>query len=178
MQLFRRSTFPAATVAILALCLGLLPGCAGGVGGSHVIVPEGCVATQAELHGTWVISHVIANLTCPAGSTLHTTSAPNSFTPVTVVRNESLPGFEITATGLTATVADVSCHITWTYLDQATNALYECFTTFHPATRTAGGTTEAGHCDQVTLVNTNGTLGASCVIPSPYLDTYIVVEGS
>lgn len=165
-------------VPMVALCLGLLPGCSGGVGSSQVIIPEGCVATQADLQGTWVISHVVQTLSCPEGSTLQTTAAPNSITPVTVVRDESLPGFRITATGLTATVDDITCHIVWTYLDRDTNALFDCFTTFHPESRTAGGTAEAGHCSQVTLVNNNGTSGASCVIPSPYLDTYIVVEGS
>ncbi len=178
MSLFRRHTLPAVVVPIMAFCLGLLPACGGGVGGSHVIVPEGCVVDQADLQGTWIISHVIASLSCPEGSTLRTTSTANNFTPVTVVRDESLPGFTITATGLTATVEDVTCHITWTYLDHDTNALFECFTTFHPDTRTAGGTEEAGHCDQVTLLNKDGTPGPSCVIPSPYLDTYVVVEGS
>jgi hypothetical protein len=178
MAWIRPRRFPSIGLPILALCLGLLPGCSGGVGSSHVIIPEGCVATQAQLQGTWVISHVVQTLTCPAGSTLQTTSAPNNIAPVTVARDESLPGFRITATGLTATVDDITCHITWTYLDSATNALYGCFTTFHPETRTAGGTTEAGHCDQITLLDMNGDPKASCLIPLPYLDTYIVVEGS
>jgi len=178
MTSFRRRTLVIVNVPILALAIGLLSACGGAGGGNHVIVPEGCGVTQADLQGTWVISHVIANLTCPPGSTLQTTAAANSFAPVTVARDEALPGFTITATGLAATVADVSCHITWTYLDHDTNALFECFTTFHPATRTAGGTVEAGHCDQVTLINPSGTLGASCVIPLPYLDAYVVVEGS
>lgn len=174
----RPRTLPAVCVSILALCFGVLSACGGAVGKSHVIIPEGCVATEADLQGTWVISHVIEILSCPAGSTLQTTSAPNNITPVTVVRDESLPGFRITATRLTATVEDITCHIVWTYLDQDTNALFDCFTTFHPPTRTAGGTVEAGHCSQVTLVDEDGTPGASCVIPYPYLDTYIVVEGS
>ncbi len=175
MSLFRRNTLPAVLVPALALCLGLLPACGNGVGGSHVIIPEGCGVTQADLQGTWTITHVAQSLTCPAGTLLQTTGTANHFTPVTVVRDESVPGFRITATGLTATVADVTCHITWTYLSQDTNALFECFTTFHPDTRTAGGTVEAGHSDQVTL---NDGAGATCAIPLPYLDTYIVVTGS
>jgi hypothetical protein len=162
-------------VPILALCLGLLPACGGGGGGNRVIIPEGCDVQQADLQGTWSIAHVAQGLTCPPGVTLQTTSTANHFTPVTVVRDESLPGFKITAAGLTAHVADVTCHITWSYLDQDTNAQFECFTTFHPPTRTAGGTEEAGHCDQVTL---NAGAGVSCIIPLPYLDTYVVVEGS
>jgi hypothetical protein len=178
MSWLRPHALAVVTAPVLILCLGLLTGCGGGVGTSHVIIPEGCVATQADLQGTWVISHVVQTLTCPAGSTLQTTAAPNSITPVTVIRDESLPGFRITATGLTATVEDITCHIVWTYLDRDTNALFDCYTTFHPETRTAGGTVEAGHCSQVTLVNQDGTSGESCVIPSPYLDSYIVVEGS
>jgi hypothetical protein len=165
-------------VPVLALCLGLLPACGGGVGGSQIIIPDGCAVTQADLQGTWIIGHVVSSLTCPAGTTFQTTSRTNDFTSVTVVRDESLPGFRITDAGLTATVADVTCHIVWTYLDQDTNALFDCFTTFDPDTRTAGGTAEAGHCSQVTLLNQDGTQGASCVIPLPYLDSYIAVEGS
>jgi len=165
-------------VPMVALCLGLIPGCGGKVGSSQLIIPEGCVATPASLQGTWVISHVVQNLTCPAGSTWRTTSRAARIAPVTVARDESLPGFRITATALTATVDDVTCHITWTYLDPDTDAWYSCYTTFHPETRTAGGTEAAGHCSQVTLVRNDGTLGDSCVIPLPYLDTFIVVEGS
>jgi hypothetical protein len=176
MTLFRRNTIRSAGVPVLALCLGLLPACrGGGVGGDQLIIPEGCVVTKADLQGTWVLSHVAANLTCPPGTTLHTTGATTTFNPVTVVRDESLPGFKITAPGLTAEVTDVTCHIVWTYLSSDTNALYECFTTFHPATRTAGGTDAPGHADQVTL---NNGAGASCVIPSPYLDSFVVVTGS
>jgi hypothetical protein len=179
MSFIRHLRFSAVIVPVIALCLGLLPACSrGGAGGTHLIIPEGCAVTAAELQGTWVISHVASTLTCPVGSTIHTTATPNNFSPVTVVRDESLPGFKITAAGLTATVADVTCHIVWTYRDQATNAMYECFTTFHPDTRTAGGTTEAGHSDQVTLINKDGSLGASCSIPLPYLDSYVVVQGS
>jgi len=174
---FRHHTLLAAPVPILALCLGLLTAC-GGVGGSQVIIPEGCVVTAADLQGTWVVSHVSETLTCPAGKKLQTTTATNSFTPVTVVRDEALPGFMITGTGLTATVLDVSCHIVWTYLDHDTDALFDCYTTFNPDTRSAGGTAEAGHCSQITLINPDGTTGASCTIPAPYLDSYIVVEGS
>lgn len=164
-------------VPIVALGL-LLPGCGGKVGSSQLIIPEGCVATQASLQGTWVISHVVQNLTCPAGSTVRTTSRATRIAPVTVVRDETLPGFRITAAELTSTVDDVTCHITWTYLDSDMNAWFSCYTTFHPETRTAGGTEAAGHCSQVTLVRNDGTLGDSCVIPLPYLDTFIVVEGS
>jgi hypothetical protein len=179
MSFIRRLRYPALLVPIIALCLGLLPACSPhGGSGDTLIIPEGCAVTQADLQGTWVISHAASTLTCPVGHTITTTGTPNSFSPVTVVRDESLPGFKITATGLTATVADVTCHIVWTYKDQATNALYECFTTFHPATRTAGGTTEAGHSDQITLINKDGSLGASCSIPLPYLDSYVVVQGS
>jgi len=179
MSLLRHFRFPAVIVPVTALCLVLLPACSPhGGSGDNLIIPEGCAVTQAELQGTWVISHVASTLTCPAGTAIHTTATPNNFGPVTVVRDESLPGFKITATGLTATVADVTCHIVWTYKDQDTNALYECFTTFHPATRTAGGTTEAGHSDQVTRINANGTTGATCPIPPPYLDSYVVVQGS
>ena len=174
----RTLTLPAVSAPILALCLGVLTGCGGGVGSTHVIIPEGCVATQADLQGTWAITHVVETLTCPAGSTFRTTSRPSTFNPVTVARDESLPGFRITATGLEATVDDITCHITWTYLDPDTNALYGCFTTFHPPTRTAGGTEEAGHCSQVALLDRDGNQVASCVIPLPYLDTYIVVTGS
>jgi hypothetical protein len=174
----RRNTLPTAIVLVLALCLGLLQACGGGVNGEPLIIPEGCAVTQADLQGTWVLSHVIASLTCPAGSTLQTTARASRFTPVTVVRDESLPGFRIAGTGLTATVEDVTCHITWTYLDIDTDALFDCYTTFHPDSRTAGGTTEAGHCSQVTLVNNDGTPGESCVIPAPYLDSYVAVEGS
>jgi hypothetical protein len=164
-------------VPIVALGL-LLPGCGGGVASNNLIIPEGCVATQASLQGTWVISHVVQDLTCPAGSTVRTTSRATRIAPVTVARDESLPGFRITAAGLTSTVDDVTCHITWTYLDSDMDAWFSCYTTFHPASRTAGGTEAAGHCSQVTLVENDGTLGASCVIPDPYLDTFIVVEGS
>ena len=175
MRLSSRSTLSAVMVSILVSCLGLLPACSAGGGGSQVIIPEGCGVTQADLQGTWNIGHVPATLDCPAGTPLQTTGAVNIFNPVTVVRDETLPGFKITATGLTAEVTDVTCHITWTYLSQDTNATYECFTTFHPPTRTAGGTAEAGHADSVTL---NGGTGLSCNIPSPYLDSYIMVEGS
>jgi len=176
MSLLRGHGTPTVMVPILALCLGLLPACGGGgVGGDKLIIPEGCAVTQADLQGTWTINHAIKNLNCPAGTTLQTTATANSYAPVTVDRDESLPGFKITATGLTATVEDVTCHIVWTYLDAATNAQLDCFTTFHPPSRTAGGAAEAGHCSTVTLVNPPGT---SCIIPSPYLDSYIVVTGS
>jgi hypothetical protein len=178
MSFMRHLRSSAVIVPGIALCLGLLPACSSGAGGTHLIIPEGCAVTAAELQGTWVISHVASTLTCPAGSTIHTTSTPNNFSPVTVVRDETIPGFKITAAGLTATVADVTCHIVWTYLDHDTHALYECFTTFHPDTRTAGGTTEAGHSDQVTLINKDGTTGAICAIPSPYLDSFVVITGS
>ena len=164
-------------VPIVALGL-LLQGCGGGVASNHLIIPEGCVATQASLQGTWVISHVVQDLICPAGSTMRTTSRATRIAPVTVARDESLPGFRITAAALTSTVDDVTCHITWTYLDSDMDVWFSCYTTFHPETRTAGGTEAAGHCSQVTLVKNDGTLGDSCVIPSPYLDTFIVVEGS
>jgi hypothetical protein len=143
-----------------------------------LVIPEGCGVTTADLQGSWAISHVVASLTCPAGTTLKTTSTINTFAPVTVVRDETIPGFKITANGLTASVADVTCHILWTYKDHDTNAMYECFTTFHVPSRTAGGTTEAGHSDQVTLINKDGTLGTTCAIPVPYLDSYVVVTGS
>ena len=179
MSLRRRHRFPAVVVPLVALGLGLLLACQGkGVDGPSLIIPEGCAVTEADLQGTWVISHAAATLTCPAGSTFSTTAAPNSFSPVTVVRDETIPGFKITAPGLTATVADVTCHIVWTYLDRATNAMYECFTTFHPASRTAGGPAEAGHSDRVSLIKKDGTTGASCPIPVPYLDSYVVVEGA
>jgi len=176
MSLFRRHTLPAVGVPVLALCLGLLLACGAGVGGSHVIIPEGCGVTQADLQGTWVLTHAATTLYCPAGTPLQTTGAATSIGPVTVVRDESLPGFKITGTGLTAEVTDVSCHITWTYLSQDTNATYECFTTFHPPTRSAGlGTDGAGHADSVTL---KGGTGVSCNIPSPYLDSFVLVQGS
>ena len=179
MSTIRRHKFSALSVPVLALCLGLLPACGGGVGGSQVIIPEGCVVTEADLQGTWVISHVDANLTCTDESTLQVTAATNSFAPVTVVRDEDLPGFRITdAAGLTATVEDVTCHIVWNYLDQDANVLFDCYTTFDPETRTAGGTSEAGHCSQITQVDAEGNHGASCSVESPFLDTYIVVQGS
>lgn len=178
MRSFRRHARHAGIVTIPALCLALLSACGGGAGGKNVIIPEGCVVTEADLQGTWIISHVAASLNCPAGSTLQATAASNDFTPVTVARDESLPGFMITAAGLTVAVEDVTCHITWTYLDQQTDALFNCYTTFDPETRTAGGIAEAGHCSQITLVNDDGTPGPGCSIPSPYLDTYIVVEGT
>lgn len=177
MSTIRRHKFSAVSVPILVLCLGLLPACGGGVGGSQVIIPEGCVVTEADLQGTWVITHVSQTLTCPAGTPLQTTTAPNNFTPV-IVRDEDLPGFRITATGLTATIEDVTCHIVWTYLDHDTNALFDCYTTFYPETGMAGGTEEAGHCSQITLFDEDGSQGASCIIPSPYLDSYILVQGS
>ena len=169
----------AVLIPLVALGLGLLTACQGG---PELIIPEaavtgGCTVTQADLQGTWSITHVAATLFCPADIRFTTTTRANRFGPVTVVRDETLPGFRITATGLTATVADVTCDIAWTYLDRDTNARYECFTTFQPDTRTAGGTTEAGHADRVTRLNNNGTTAASCSIPLPYLDTYIVVEG-
>jgi hypothetical protein len=162
----------AAIVPIAALCVGLLLSC---VGGPHVVIPEGCTVTQAELQGTWAIRHAVATLTCPAGTKFATTATTDRFSPVTVVRDETVPGFRITAAGLTATVADVTCDIQWTYLDHDTNARYECFSTFQPDSRTAGGATEAGHADRVTLSN---KAGSSCSIPPPYLDSYIVIEGS
>ncbi len=188
MSLSRRKALAAVTVPVLALCLGLLAACGGGVGGEQIIIPEGCAVTAVDLQGTWNIHHVAATLDCPTGTSLQTSAMVDSFAPVTVLRDESLPGFRITATGLTATgqtitgltaeVADVTCHIFWTYLDHDTNALYECFTTFHPPTRTAGGEMAAGHCDQVTLLDPDGTTGATCPLPPPYLDGYIVVTGS
>ena len=178
MSTIRRHKFSALSVPVLALCLGLLPACGGGVGGSQVIIHEGCVVTEADLQGTWVISHVDANLTCQDESTLQVTAADNSFTPVIVVRDEDLPGFRITdAAGLTATVEDVTCHIVWNYLDQDANALFDCYTTFDPETRTAGGASEAGHCSQITQVDAEGNHGESCSAKPPFLDTYIVVEG-
>jgi hypothetical protein len=175
----RRLKYPALIVPITALCLALLPACSPhGSSGSSLIIPEGCVVTQADLQGTWTLTHVAANLTCPPGTTLHTTGTPTVFQPVTVVRDETLPGFKITAPGLIAEVSDVSCHITWTYRDHDTNAMFECFTTFHPATRTAGGPEAAGHADSVQLINKDGTPGTSCNIPSPYLDSFVVVSGS
>jgi hypothetical protein len=172
--------FQAVLIPMAAFGLGLLTSCQGA---PDLILPEaavgaGCTVTQADLQGTWVISHVATTLFCPAGIPFATTTRANRFGPVTVVRDETLPGFRITATGLTATVADATCDIEWTYLDRDTDARYECFTTFQPDTRTAGGTTEAGHADRVTRLNKNGTTAASCPIPLPYLDTYIVVEGS
>jgi hypothetical protein len=174
-----RHAFPGVLFPLAALGLGLLTACQGG---PDLIIPEaagtaGCTVTRADLQGTWVITHVAATLFCPAGIPFATTTRANRFGPVTVVRDETLPGFRITATGLTATVADVTCDVAWTYLDRDTNARYGCFTTFQPDTRTAGGTTEAGHADRVTRLNNNGTTAATCSIPLPYLDTYIVVEG-
>lgn len=172
-----RHALPAVLIPLVALGLGLLTACQGG---PDLIIPEaagaaGCTVTQADLQGTWVITHVTATLFCPAGVPFATTTRANRFGPVTVVRDEALPGFRITATGLTATVADVTCDVAWTYLDRDTNARYECFTTFHPGS--AGGTMEIGHSDRVTRLNNNGTTAASCSIPLPYLDTSIVVEG-
>jgi hypothetical protein len=162
---------------LVALGLGLLAACQGG---PDLILPEvagaaGCTVTQADLQGTWVVSHAATTLFCPAGIPFATTTRANRFGPVTVARDETLPGFRITATGLTATVADVTCDVAWTYLDRDTNARYECFTTFHPDT--AGGTMEIGHSDRVTRLEKNGSTAASCSIPTPYLDTDLVVEG-
>jgi hypothetical protein len=175
-----RHAVQAVLIPLAALGLGLLTACQGA---PDLILPEavvgaGCTVTRADLQGTWVITHVAATLFCPAGIPFATTTRANRFSPVTVVRDETLPGFRITATGLTATVADVTCDIRWTYLDRDTNARYESFTTFQPDTRTAGGTTEAGHADRVTRLNNNGSTAASCSIPLPYLDTFIVIEGS
>jgi len=170
-----RGRVPISRTPVLAIGLGLLSACQ--LGGTQVIIPETCMATLADLQGTWIISHVIATLTCPAGVPLQTTSTGSRFTPVTVVRNESPPGFTITATGLTAKVEDVTCNIVWTYLDKDTNARFDCDATYSPDSRTAGGTTEAGHCRQVTPLKKDGTPLASCAIPSPYLDTFIVIEG-
>jgi hypothetical protein len=174
-----RRRFRAVAVPIVALGLGLLTACQGG---PDLILPEvavaaGCTVTPADLQGTWVVSHVATTLFCPADIPFATTTRANRFGPVTVVRDETLPGFRITATGLTATVADVTCDIEWTYLDRDTDARYECFATFQPDSRTAGGTTEAGHSNRVTRINKNGSTAASCAIPPPYLDSYIVVEG-
>jgi hypothetical protein len=169
---------PSALILSLAVGLLLLPACRGRLGDDKVVMPAGCVLTDAELRGTWTVSQVAQDLTCPAGVTVKTTTKANNFSPVTVVRDESLPGFKITASGLTATVADDTCHIVWTYLDQSTNSEFDCYTTFHPDTRTAGGTEEAGHCSQITRLNTDGSTGASCALPPPYLDAFVVVTGS
>ena len=178
MSVYRRQRLSAVSIPILVLCLGLLPACGGGVGGSQIILPEGCGVTEADLRGTWIISHLDKSLEgCPQGFLPAVTATEDRFTPA-VVRDESLPGFRITATGLTASVEDVTCHITWEYLDQATSARLDCYTTFYPETRTAGGPAEAGHCSQITLVDANGTPVAACSLASPYLDTYVMVEGS
>jgi len=174
----RRHRSAALFVALAALCLGLLPACQGVADGGHLVIPESCALLPPDLLGTWVISHVVATLTCPAGIPLRTTATANRFVPTTAYRDDSVPGYRIAATGLTVRLED-SCSITWSYLDRDTSARYDCFGTFQPAnhtTGTTGGTAEAGHCTQVTLTNKNGTTGASCAIPSPYLDTFITVE--
>jgi len=168
----------AAIAAFAALCLGLLSACQGVADGGHLVIPESCALLPPDLLGTWVISHVVQTLTCPAGIPLRTTSTANSFIPTTAYRDESVPGYRIAATGL-AVVLEDSCGITWSYVDRDTEARYDCFGTFQPAnhtTGTTGGTAGAGHCTQVTRINRNGSTGASCAIPSPYLDTFITVE--
>ena len=173
----RRHRSAALCISLAALCMALLPACQGVADDGYLIIPESCALLPPDLLGTWVISHVVATLTCPAGIPLRTTAAANNFVPTTAYRDDSLPGYRIAATGLTVALED-SCHITWSYLDRDTNARYDCFGTFQPAnhtTGTTGGTAEAGHCTQVTLINKNGSTGASCAIPSPYLDTFLDV---
>jgi hypothetical protein len=134
-----------------------------------------CGVTQADLQGTWMVRTANMNFICPAGTTRHATGTVNSYTGLTVTAIGTQ--FKISGTGLEATVDTDSCHITYTFIDRDTNALFECFCTFDPATRTAGSATDEGHCDGVAVdTNRDGTRETSCAIAAPYLGSFIVVQ--
>ena len=177
MRFIQRHRISAASFVVLIVGLGVLASCNSGLDGSHRITQTmDCGVTLVDLQGTWKVRTANMDFVCPAGTTRHATGAVNSYTGLTVT--EIGTQFKISGTGLEASVDTDTCHITYTFIDQDTKAQFECFCTFDPASRTAGSATNEGHCDGVALdADNNGTRETTCAIASPYLGSFIVVEG-
>ena len=177
MRTMHRERSSAVALSILAVGIGLLASCNSGLGGSHRIIQTmDCGVALADLQGTWKVRTANVDFVCPAGTTRHATGTVNSYAGLTVT--EIGTQFTISGTGLEAIVDTDSCHISYTFIDHDTNAQFECFCTFDPDSRTAGNAAEEGHCDNVAVdTNRDGTRETSCAIASPYLGSFLVVEG-
>jgi len=137
------------------------------LGGDKIVLTGACAADSTALQATWNISVAKANLTCPMGVTLKTTGTTNRFTNVSVSQTSS--GFAVSATGLDASLALDKCRVDYSFVDKDTEARFDCFGAFVPATFPLGAGLTDAHCTTVHVG------AASCAL-SPSLNSVVTLS--